>query len=255
VNKWVKRVLIAIPVLVILVYGPILIYAKVINDPDPAFGEQDARDLAAVTVPASDPPAASDPIVATAPPASATEPAADPSGDGLDGEWTVADGSEFGYRVEEILGGVNTTATGRGSDVTGSLTIDGAAVTTVDVTVQVASIESDNGMRDGQFRGRVMETSEFPEATFVLTAPIELGSVPAEDVTVTATAVGELTMHGVTQPVTFDIEAVRGPQRIAVVGSIPIVFADYGIDNPSTNAVTTEDDGVLEFNLAFERAA
>jgi polyisoprenoid-binding protein YceI len=248
VNKWVKRVLIAIPVLVILVYAPILIYAKIINDPDPAFDEQDARELAAVTVPASDPPVVSEPVVTTEPAAAA------PTGGELDGEWAVAEGSEFGYRVEEILGGVNTTATGRGRDVAGSLTIDGTAVTAVDVTVQVASIASDNGMRDSQFRGRVMETSEFPEATFLLTAPIELGSVPVEGATVAATARGELTMHGVTQPVTFDIEAVRGPQRIAVVGSIPIVFGDYGIDNPSTNAVTTQDDGVLEFNLAFERA-
>lgn len=230
VNKWVKRALIAIPVLIALVYGPILIYANWINDPDPELDTDDAMELAAVTVPA----------------------ASDVPGD-LDGAWQVASGSEFGYRVEEILGGVNATATGRGTEITGSVTIDGATVTAAEFTVQVASIESDNGMRDQQFRGRVMDTAEFPTATFLLTEPIALAAIPPVDGTVQTAAVGELTMHGVTRPVTLDIEAVRGPQRIAVVGSVPIVFEDYEIENPSNINVTTEDEGVLEFNLGFER--
>ncbi len=122
-------------------------------------------------------------------------------------------------------------------------------------TVQVASITSDRSNRDNQFRGRVMQTDEFPTATFTLTAPIELGSIPADGEQITATATGELTLHGVTNAVTFDVTAQTDGSTIGVLGSIPIVFADYGIDNPSNGMVTTEDNGLLEFVLVFVRAA
>ena len=48
--------------------------------------------------------------------------------------------------------------------------------------------------------------------------------------------------------------AEAGDDRIGVLGSIPVVFADYEIDNPSTSGITTEDNGVLEFVLVFEPA-
>ena len=39
----------------------------------------------------------------------------------------------------------------------------------------------------------------------------------------------------------------------SVTGSIPIVFADYNIDNPSGGPAQTEDNGLLEFALNFEK--
>ena len=44
-------------------------------------------------------------------------------------------------------------------------------------------------------------------------------------------------------------------EQIGVLGSIPVLFSDYGIDNPSFGAVKTEDNGLLEFVLVFEPAA
>ena len=120
--------------------------------------------------------------------------------------------------------------------------------------VDVASMESDDDRRDRQFRGRIMSTDEFPEATFTLTEPLELGREPGEGVEVTTTATGELTLRGVTNPVTFDVTAEQQSGRIGVLGSIPIVFADYSIANPSMAGVSTEDDGLLEFVLVFEPA-
>ena len=38
-------------------------------------------------------------------------------------------------------------------------------------------------------------------------------------------------------------------------GAIPIVFAEWGIPNPSTGPISTEDNGLLEFLLVFERTA
>ena len=75
---------------------------------------------------------------------------------------------------------------------------------------------------------------------------------------VTAEATGELTLHGVTQTVSFEITAQAGqPDEsvvIGVLGAIPITFADYGIGNPSAGPASVGDDGTLEFLLAFEPA-
>jgi polyisoprenoid-binding protein YceI len=125
----------------------------------------------------------------------------------------------------------------------------------VDVEVQVDSIKSDSALRDGRFAGDIMNSDEFPTATFSLTEPIEFGSIPTGDEQVTASASGELTLRGVTNPVTFDVTAQTTDGRIGVLGSIPVVFADYGIDNPSFGQVRTEDEGLVEFVLVFERAA
>ena len=98
-----------------------------------------------------------------------------------------------------------------------------------------------------------MDVAKYPTATFTLTAPIDFGQVPADGGTVTATATGDLTLHGTTNPVTFDVTATYKNGLVGVLGQIPIVFADYGIPNPTFATVTTEDNGLLEFVLIFER--
>ena len=179
-------------------------------------------------------------------------PAADTSRPALDGTWTVAPPeSTFGYRVEEVLSGINTTATGRGNEIAGSITLSGTSIREGMFVIQVTSITSDQSNRDNQFRGRVMETERFPTATFTLTEPIELGGVPAPGEQITAEVTGELTLHGVTNAVTFDVTAETDGDTIGVLGDIPILFSDYDIDNPSNNIVTTEDNGLLEFILVF----
>ena len=77
--------------------------------------------------------------------------------------------------------------------------------------------------------------------------------MPADQATVSFTATGDLTLHGVTKPVQVTIEARRNGGNIEVVGSIPVKFSDYGIDNPSTAAVTTQDNGVVEVSLIFSK--
>jgi polyisoprenoid-binding protein YceI len=173
---------------------------------------------------------------------------------GFDGDWVPTTASEFGYRVEEVLAGVNTTAVGRSNEIEGLLTIDGTSATVVDITVQVENITSDDSRRDGQFRGRIMNAAEFPTAEFRITEPIDFGQIPEGDEQVVATATGELTLRGVTNPVTFDVTAQTTQGRIGVLGSIPVLFEDYGIENPSFGVVATEDNGLVEFVLVFERA-
>ena len=50
---------------------------------------------------------------------------------------------------------------------------------------------------------------------------------------------------------TFAVQARRNGTTISVSGSIPIVFSDYGINNPSGGPATTSSSGILEFLLNF----
>lgn len=64
-------------------------------------------------------------------------------------------------------------------------------------------------------------------------------------------ATGELTLHGVTRSVTFEVTGRITGSTFEVAGQIPITFAGWNIENPSFGPVTTEDHGTLEFSLRF----
>ncbi len=254
-RHWLRWILIGGAAAVVLVFAAIFVYANFINDAPDALGTTDLSNaLVATTVTDT----AVTTTASTPSPSTAAPSGTEASGNGdvadFDGDWAPTPASEFGYRVEEILAGVNTTAVGRSNEIEGLLTIDGASATVVDVTVQIDSIYSDDPRRDGQFRGRIMNAAEYPTAEFRISEPIDFGRIPVGDEQITATATGELTLRGVTNPVTFDVTAQSTDGRIGVLGSIPVVFEDYGIDNPSGGVVSTEDEGLVEFVLVFERA-
>jgi polyisoprenoid-binding protein YceI len=268
--RWLKWGLLGALTVLVVGYGLIFLYAKVLNDSPDELGQSDLdavfaaegtedTEQARTPLPVADD-TTGDTTESTAEPstpATAAPPATEAPADGApagSGVWNITDESQLGYRVKEILFGVDTEGVGRTNQITGSLVIDGTQVTEAEFVVDVASIESDESRRDSQFRGRIMSTDEFPEAVFTLTEPIELGTEATEGAAVDTTAIGDLTLRGVTNPVTFDVSARLENGKIGVLGEIPVVFADYGIANPSTGGITTEDNGLLEFVLVFEPA-
>jgi polyisoprenoid-binding protein YceI len=182
--------------------------------------------------------------------------------DGIDGTWiidpTIGSFSDFsssfvGYRVNETLAQNRAnTAVGRTPLVSGNLVLAGSTITSVEVTADLTGLRSDDDRRDGRLRDQAIETNRYPEATFRLTAPIELGAKPADGATFTAAATGDLTLHGVTRTVTVPIEARLTGDVVSVTGSIDIAFADYAIERPTSFLVLSiEDHGVMEVQLLF----
>jgi len=172
----------------------------------------------------------------------------------FDGTWIATTPSQAGYRVKEVLFGQSTEAVGRTSNVDGALTISGTKIETADISIDLAAVTSDKSQRDNQFRGRIMSVTRYPTATFKLTQPIDLGTLPADGATVTAPATGELTLHGTKKTVTTDVTAKRTGGTIQVNGTIPVVFADYGIPNPSFGPANTDDHGEIEFLVSFVKS-
>jgi polyisoprenoid-binding protein YceI len=168
------------------------------------------------------------------------------------GTWRVGSGSVVGYRVNEVLAGQNNIAVGRTSDISGTMTIKGSTVTAASFTVAMDTIKSDESERDAQFNGRIMDTAAYPTGRLTLTAPIKLAAAPAAGVIRDYHATGDLTLHGHTRAVSFTLEAERADGGIDVSGSIPILFSDWDISNPSFPPfVTTQNHGELEFLIKF----
>lgn len=178
----------------------------------------------------------------------------------ISGTWTVvagddADPSFAGYRVTETAFGVGrpSEAVGRTQGVDGSVTIDGTTIEAAELTVDLSKLASDDGRRDNVLRGRALETNEHPTASFRLTQPIELGDIPTPGDPRSVTAVGELTLHGVTEPVSIPLEAalVSGSEpRIEIAGGVEIAMADFAIEPPNVaGVVAVQDRGTIEVHL------
>lgn len=184
----------------------------------------------------------------------------------LPGVWNVdADSGEFdfesatgtfaGFRVQEQLAEIGSaTAVGRTGEVSGSIEITGTTLNAATFEVDLTTITTNDRGRDGKVQG-ALETSAFPTAKFVLTQPVDLGAGAASGAATSVTAVGDLTIHGVTKAVEFPLEAKLVGSTIVVVGSLDLSFADYGVSPPTAPIVlSVEDHGVLEVQVLLVKS-
>ncbi len=199
------------------------------------------------------------PSVSTATAAASGAPAASPAPaaagqTAIAGRWNATTESIIGYRVKEILDGQSIEAAGRTNAVTGTLVIEDTTAKSVSLTVDVTKLESDKARRDGQVQGRILDTQKFPTAKLVLKSPIAFGKVPADKEVLSVDTKLTLTIKAATRDLDVPIKARRVGATLEITGSIPIRWADWGIDNPSLPPfVTTDDNGILEFLVVFAR--
>jgi hypothetical protein len=106
----------------------------------------------------------------------------------------------------------------------------------------------------GQSRFRWHPTGS-PPAAFRLSEPVQLPAGLSDGERATASATGELTIHGVTNEVSVELQAELQGDAAVVVGSVPVALADYGIEPPTGFTVLSiSDDGTFEFQLFFSKA-
>jgi polyisoprenoid-binding protein YceI len=186
--------------------------------------------------------------------------------DGIEGSWVVdtetgefdfesATGTFAGFRIQEELAAIgSTTAVGRTGDVTGSITIEGSALTAASFDVDMTTITTNQSRRDDRVQD-ALETADHPTGTFTLTEPVELGEGAASGEPVAVAAVGDLTIHGVTRQVEIPLEAQLVDDTVVVTGSLDITFSDFDVDVPDSQVVVSvEDHGVMEMQLLLTQA-
>ena len=171
------------------------------------------------------------------------------------GPWHIVREPEVfvGYRIKELFGDavLKHEVVGRTSTVSGGLTIAGNRVTKAAVLANLGDLESDRAARDTYIHDHALETDKFPTARFTLTTPISLPAGIERGKAVHTTAKGRLLLHGVTRPVTVDLDARWDGPTIQVVGSAPITLADFHIGAPNTVIADVDDHGSFEFDLVF----
>jgi polyisoprenoid-binding protein YceI len=179
--------------------------------------------------------------------------AAGSDGGDLSGSWQVVAPSEAGYRIVEdgVVG--EKVVTGRTTSVTGTVELSATSLESTDITVDMASVSSDEPLRDTAFRESLLDTAQHPTAQFVQGEPVEL-EVPAAGTSLAVEVPGTLVLKGVEQPVVASIEGIETDGTITIVGTIEVQLADFGIEPPSIpNLLTARDTALVEFKLVLER--
>jgi polyisoprenoid-binding protein YceI len=173
-----------------------------------------------------------------------------------DGTWKVVPGSDvyLGYRMTEVFAGdvVHKSAVGRTPNVTGTMTIAGNRVTAATVSGDLRELKSDRTPRDNYIHTHGIESDKYPTTTFTLTAPIALPNGLTKGAPVHVSATGKLSLHGVTKTITVPLDARWTGPTIQIVGTAPVVLADYNIEPPDTGVVKVDDHGSLELSLTFQ---
>ena len=107
--------------------------------------------------------------------------------------------SAVNFKVRHLF----SYTSGRFTQFGGTLWYDAAKPenSRIEITIQAASIDTDNEQRDNHLRGAdFLEAEKYPQITFRSQKSEPAGEVHRYRVT------GEFTLHGVTKPVTVDVE-------------------------------------------------
>ncbi len=153
-----------------------------------------------------------------------------------------------------------TKVRGKFDDVTGSghFDVDDPSQSRVEVVIQAKGINTGNVDRDNHLRSNdFLAMDEFPEIRFVSTSVDSAGEARYR-------VHGDLTIRGVTKPVTIDFEHTGsavdpfGNQRIGFEGSTTINRKDWGINfNAALDAggVLVSERVTLELDISAIKAA
>lgn len=122
--------------------------------------------------------------------------------------------------------------TGRFNTFDGQFSYDAAnpEASSIEVTIDTASIDSNHAERDKHLRGEdFLNVSEFPKATFKSTSYKAIDEDSGE-------LTGVLTLHGVTKTISFPVEKLGegndpwGGYRAGFTGTTSLKLTDYGIN-------------------------
>jgi polyisoprenoid-binding protein YceI len=157
--------------------------------------------------------------------------AARPPAGSAAGSWAVAAGSVAGFRIRESALGFDDDVTGRTTAVTGTAVIAGGLVTSAVFRIGLTAITV-GGKPSPQFAASA-DSAAYPDATIKLANPVLLPAGFGTGRTVTAELPGQLTLHGVTRPVTITLSVRRDGAAVEAAGSLPVATARWGITLPA----------------------
>ena len=200
---------------------------------------------------------------ASAPPASAANTVAStPAAKAPGGATTYAiagDKSEAKVTVNEKLAAlpapsdaVLTTNAIQGNLILGP---DTKPVEGSKIMVDLRTLKSDKAQRDNYIRGNTLMSDQFPLAEYVITGVDGWTGPLTEGKSATFKLLGNMTIHGVTKPVTFDTTATMQGGAITGTASTSFKFQDFGMTAPNIAIVKADDTIKLDLKISASKSA
>jgi polyisoprenoid-binding protein YceI len=171
----------------------------------------------------------------------------------------IPEASEVRFLIDEVLRGEPFTAVGVTNQVAGDIAVDLANPANTEVgtvRINVRTLETDAGNRNRALRSFILRSAE-AEFEFAEFQPTELTGLP-DSVTVGEPfdfqIVGDLTVTGVTNSVTFDATAtLREDNRLTGQAAATVLYPDFNLTIPSAPFVASVEDEVrLEIDFVAE---
>lgn len=168
---------------------------------------------------------------------------------------TAPEGNRARYRVREQLAGRDfpNDAVGETGAITGTLVFEADGRVVRDSSrfvVDLTTLKSDSDRRDGYVQRNTLQTAEFPTAVFV---PTRIHALPTPLPTTGEMKVrmeGELTLHGVTRPTTWEATVRRAGGEFTGTATTQFTFGAFDLTIPRVASVLSiRDDIRLEFDL------
>lgn len=169
----------------------------------------------------------------------------------------TAEGNQAQFAVREQLASLTlpNDAVGTTTAVEGALVVlpDGQPLPAESrFVVDLTTLKTDSSRRDGYIQSNTLETGTFPEAIFVPTAstglpvPLPTGGAVAFQLT------GDLTVHGITRPVTWDVTGEIAGSALRGTATTSITFTEFGMTLPRVGPVLSVDDLIrLQLDFTF----
>jgi polyisoprenoid-binding protein YceI len=168
------------------------------------------------------------------------------------------EGNEARYRVREQLANLDlpSDAVGVTSAVSGAIVINADGTIASDqskVSVDLTGLKSDRSQRDRFLQNNTLETRQYPTAEFVPTGVTGLPSPLPTSGEVAFQLTGDLTVHGVTKPVTWEVTATAANGTdLTGTATTSFTFAEFNLTQPRVQSVLSVDDLIkleLDFHL------
>jgi len=146
-----------------------------------------------------------------------------------------------------------TKVSGQFGEFEGSAHLDGddPPKSSAQLTIHAKSIQTRNQQRDKALRSKYLDTGNYPAITFTSTKVKQAGDT-------NFTVTGDLTIRGVTKPVTVDVKLTgaktdpSGNFRVGLEGSVTINRKDWGVHWNAAPGVVSRKVR-LEFDVAAIR--
>jgi polyisoprenoid-binding protein YceI len=194
-------------------------------------------------------------------PAASPSPAAARAASGTTRLALAPDASEVRYTVREQLAGrsLPSDAVGTTRSVSGAIVLDPSGAPVADqsrISADLRTLQSDEARRDRYIRENTLEVDRFPTAVFVTRQVQGLPSPLPTSGEASFQLLGDLTIHGMTRPATWEATARFGEQEVTGQATTRLKITDFGMQIPRVTLVlSVEDDVRLDLNFRAAREA